>query len=106
MHLDRNTRNDGGGKYLVINLRKLGRLPNSPEEIAEAIYNNPDCIDAGQEVGGENESFVIKLKDKFAQAALDAYANEAGKVDPEYATEIRKLAGRAGPHSRYCKKPD
>ena len=58
-------------------------------------------------VGGEYENFTIMLKDRFAEAALLAYAAEAMKHGmSEYAEDVRKLAARAGPHHPKCKLPD
>lgn len=58
-------------------------------------------------VGGEYENFTIMLKDRFAAAALLAYAIEAEKYGmSEYAAEVRVLAARAGLHHPKCKLPD
>ena len=86
MLLDRNINKDGKGKYLLLNQRK--------QEVEESCK------------GQENEFFVIKLKDKYAEEALLAYANAAEKDDPEWANEVREMASRAGKNSPWCKAPD
>lgn len=103
MKLDRNS---GLGKYALINLRELPIDEGCDEnEISFEVYNNPDSVQMGP-VGSPDEFFVIKLKDRFAQAALNAYADAAEKIDPEYAEEIRQLAKRSGPSHPNCKFPD
>ncbi len=86
MKMDRNLNANGKGKYALLNLRE-------------------DIIEWGF-VGGSNEFFVIKLKDKYAQAALEAYANAAECDDLEWANEVRKLAQRSGQNHPLCKRPD
>ena len=44
------------------------------------------------EVGGPNEFFLIKLKDKYASQALFAYAAAARDDDAEWAGEVDELA--------------
>lgn len=56
--------------------------------------------------GMRDEFFVIKLADQNARAALMAYALQATSSDPELAYDVLALAQRAGPSSKYCKKPD
>lgn len=84
MKLDRNINPNGMGKYALINLRtnKI-EWGNTPED----------------------EFFVIKLKDKYASAALDAYAKSCLKDDPEFAKEVHELASKAMFHP-LKKKPD
>jgi len=54
-----------------------------------------------------NEFFVIKLADRYAQAALIAYAMTADDCgDHEFARDVNELALRAGPSSPHCKTPD
>ena len=86
MQLDRNINANGYGKYALLNLRR-------------------NKIEWG-EVFGPDEFFVVKLKDKYAQAALNAYADAAQSDDPEWAAEIRALADRSGPNHPLCKQPD
>lgn len=77
MKLDRNVNSNGRGKYAIINLRtNLVEWGDTPDQ----------------------EFFVIKLKDKYAEAALMAYANAANADDSEYAHEVRELALRAKEH--------
>jgi hypothetical protein len=85
MKLDRNVNANGKGKYSIINNR-TGQVEHG---------DNP-----------EDQFFVIKLKDKYAQAALLAYANAAAQDDTEYANEVMQLAMRSGPAHPLCKMPD
>jgi len=104
--LDRNINEDGKGKYALINLRKIPgpRIINA-SQLAAAIEDNPDCVEFG-EVGSDNEFFVFKLKDIFAEYALRAYAHSIYKYveveNPknkkeliEYAREIYKLSSQS-----------
>lgn len=84
--MDRNKNPNGKGKYALLNLRK-------------------NMIEWGC-VGDEDEFFVVKLKDKHAKAALEAYANSIREDDEEFADEVMELAMRAGADSPYCKAPD
>ena len=86
MRLIRNTSPDGACKYALIDNRTGGFIEATP--------------------GSDEEFFVIKLKDRFSQAALRAYAEAAREFDPEYAGEVDELADRAGPNHRLCKLPD
>jgi len=86
--LDRNIPdNEGIGKYRLWNMR-----------------SGDPVDDCGP--GEEHEFFVLMLKDRHAQAALDAYADSIEKTDPEFAAEVRELADRAGERSLYCQDPD
>lgn len=87
MKLDRNINADGQGKYELRNLRS-GKIVD-------------DCGP-----GQEHEYFVIMLKDRHAQAALDAYADSIEKIDPEFAIEVRELADRSGERSLFCQDPN
>jgi hypothetical protein len=65
MRLDRNVNVDGRGKYALINLRKA-----TPDIVDESV-----CVpEFAVTWGGDDQFFVIKYKDKFAAAALAAYA--------------------------------
>lgn len=86
MKLDRNENPNGKGKYALLNLRT-------------------DKIEWGC-VGEPDEFFVIKLKDKHAKNALEAYADSIVDDDPEFAEEVMELAMRAGADNPYCKAPD
>lgn len=114
MKLDRNVNDDRRGKYALLKLRSLADFTERGpfggalvKPIADAIATLEEAgvIDWGLH-GTESEFFVIRLKDKNAAEALEGYANEAGKDDPEYADEVRGLADRAGPNSPFCKSPD
>lgn len=86
MKMDRNINPSGLGKYALLNLRT-------------------NQVQWGR-VGEEDEFFVIKLKDKHAKVALQAYAQSAVLDDPEWAEEVYALSERAGPLSPFCKRPD
>ena len=103
MLLDRNINTNG--KYALINLRKINEDPLKPQGLIELLAANPQSIEFGA-VGAPDEFWVIKLKDKYALAALRAYADAAEADDPEYAAEVRSLADRSGCHSPFCKTPD
>jgi hypothetical protein len=111
MKLDRNIEGNGGrGKYALLRLRKLNDLekPNGvPTEIhlALGVLMRAGLVDWG-DAGTEGEFFVIRLKDKYAQSALMAYASSAAADDKEYADEIFNMAGRSGTASPFCKRPD
>ena|SRR3990167_11443123 len=114
MKLDRNINADGLGKYAILNLRRLGSFIDTADpfaDVAEPIatalktLEKAGILDWGRQ-GSESEFFLIKLKDKYAQAGLAAYAREAVVDDPEYGGEIWEMARRAGPASPFCKKPD
>lgn len=116
MKLDRNLpENAGRGKYALLLLRRLdewkrdGAFAGHGSEIDQAlkVLEEHGLLDWGNE-GTESEFFLIRLKDRCARAALDAYANVAEEIlgDKEYADEIREMAGRSGPYSPWCKNPD
>ena len=111
MKLDRNERSDGGGKYAVINMRKVREIYEAeggpgPEgnAVAAALaeLKSSGVLNYG-EARTEGEFFVLMLKDMFAGQALNAYARIA---EGEYALEIFNLAKRAGTESPWCKIPD
>ncbi len=85
MKLDRNINPDGRGKYALIKLREL-------------------YIDHGDTP--DTEFFVIRLKDKYAEAALRAYA-DAAIIDgeSEWGLEVGALAAKAAAHPNK-RKPD
>lgn len=113
MRLDRNIADNGRGKYALLKLRELdNRMTDGPfreldPEIAAALQLLTDegILDDG-EAGTSSEFFVIRLRDKYAKAALQAYAAEAATDDPEYAREVSELASRSGLDSPFCKSPD
>jgi hypothetical protein len=87
MKLDRNINTNGLGKYRLWDERKQAWVD--------------DCGP-----GQEHEFFVIMLKDKHAQKALEAYAISISVDDPEFGAEVFELADRAGPNSPFCQDPD
>jgi len=90
MRLDRNLNTDGKCKYALIERQKNNHVE----------YGLP---------GTENEFFVIKLKDRHAQAALIGYLQSLtsqDEYDAEYAMDIKELAKRSGPDNQWCKDPD
>ena len=103
MKLDRSTNSGGKGKYAVVKLRNI--CHGDAAWMALKELDARGCVDLG-EVGKPDEFFVIKLRDKYARAALSAYADAALVDDPEYAAEVAKLAGRSGEKSPHCKTPD
>ncbi len=110
MKLDRNIKeNRGRGKYALLNVRKMFGFPAS-SIAAKEVKQGLECL-AGHglewgKAGTESEFFVIRLKDKYAKAALVAYAREAAADDPEWALEVLELALRSGTDSKWCKRPD
>ncbi len=111
MKLDRNINADGGGKYAVINMRKLRDLHDDdgqlPPEVIAALRELANCgaLEWGA-VGSEDEFFLIKLKDRHALPALTAYAESIATTDHEFACEVYELANRSGAGSPFCKDPD
>ena len=105
MKFDRDMNDNGKGKYALIKLRDLPGEVKTREEILEAVNNNPECIDLGY-VGSDSEFFVLRLKDKYAAAALRAYANEANiDNNTQWAIQVLKLVDRAIHHPNK-KTPD
>jgi len=103
MKLDRSINPDGRGKYAILKLRRQEK-PFTPECQEAAIT----LRDAGLlEFGNTDDPgfFVIKLKDKYAAVALAAYAMAAYDDDPEYSSEVMKLAKIAMKHPNKH-KPD
>ena len=94
MKLDRNITNPRRGKYALIKLREAGVFIESDYprnlKIPAAIIDFGDTEDS--------DFFVIRLKDKYAGPALQAYAEAAHLDDPEYALEIYELALKARNH--------
>jgi hypothetical protein len=114
MRLDRNTNPDEHGKYALLKVRRLNDFreqsafgPLAPK-IAEAIkiLEAVGAVDWGAP-NTESEFFVIRLKDKYAQGALNEYALAAYRDgETAFADDVRGLATRAGPDNQWCKKPD
>jgi hypothetical protein len=106
MKMDRNLNADGRGKYALLLMRNY---PNGTRKAAvdAAMQTLADVgmLDYG-EAGSPSEFFVIRLRDKFAECALRAYAAMAMLSDGEWASEVDELADRSGIHSPHCKTPD
>lgn len=113
MKLDRNINTDGLGKYALLKLRELAKFETTdtfhryPADIESALrlLEANGILDWGI-LGTESEFMLIRLKDRYAQQALHAYANAAEPSDPEWAAEVREMANRSGPNSPWCKRPD
>lgn len=113
MKLDRNINDDGLGKYALLKLRRLKLYETQApfSKYAPAIQNalelleNEGILDWGRQ-GTESEFMLIRLKDRYAQAALRAYAEAARQDDPEWADEVALMADRSGPASPFCQAPD
>lgn len=105
MKLDRN-QNPPRGKYALIKLRQSILTPRMVENCKKEkmlCVVETDAIDFGDTP--DTDFFVIRLKDKYAAPALQAYAIAAHKDDPEYANEIVTLANIADSHPNK-RKPD
>jgi hypothetical protein len=112
MKLVRNTTEDGSGKYMLLLTRKLdlyrptaSAFEPSPVLDAVKLLLDEGVVDDSVPES-EGEFFVIRLRDKYARAALLAYSQAAYDDDPEYADEVTELANRAGPNSPFMKRPD
>jgi hypothetical protein len=115
MKMDRNVNPDGCGKYAILNLRKLDELCGTSGTFDDRW--TPAVMDALRTleevgalewgiVGKPDEFFLLKLKDRHAQPALQAYADSIRDRDPEFAAEVAEMATRAGDASPWCKEPD
>lgn len=105
MKLDRNIKaNKGKGKYALIKLRtaliRPAALASGMIEVSERD------IDYGESTKEGNDFFVIRLKDKYAEPALKAYAQAAyDDGQTEYSHQIFGLVRKAANHPQK-KKPD
>ncbi len=115
MKLDRNLNADGRGKYALLKLRRLAEIdtPGHPAHIyrtgvrhALRLLESCGILDWGNTV--DSEFMVIRLRDRCARTALQAYADGARNLldDPEYAAEIEDMARRSDPNHPNCKAPD
>lgn len=123
MRLVRNTTENGTGKYALIRLDKLRQhFDWTAREVdifadikgvkgldaTDPNINIPlSVIELGLP-GADDEFFVIKLKDKYAHAALQAYATAMwvdSDGDADFAYEMITLAERAKNHQNKH-KPD
>lgn len=128
MKLDRNINANRRGKYALLKLRRLTEIEawdGSDGEALDrkaaldaiALLERAGILDWGY-AGTDGEFFVIRLKDKYAGAAIEAYANavaadarkepnEALSKDKfQWSVQVLKLAENAGPLSPFCKQPD
>jgi hypothetical protein len=123
MKLDRNENDDGYGKYALLSLRRWNALRagsgagDAHIERAIKVLSANGLIDWGR-VGEEDEFFVVKLRDKYAAAAIRAYTDavmddSAKEPDParskdkaEWAIQVQTMMSRAGTLSPFCKEPD
>lgn len=117
MKLDRNLNLDGGGKYALVNMRKLRATEDGAVLAAMETLTKAGIIHYGASDGGPGEQFfVMKYKDKFTARALLGYHEAiletlAVCVNPdmmaslkEYAAEIREEYFIAAVHG--TKTPD
>ena len=100
MRLDRNTK--GHQKYALLKLRRLEEIRQTAVhadvtevERALAVLENAGIVDYGP-AHTDSEFFVMRLKDIFSHAGLDAYARAATAFEPEYGGEVNELARRSG----------
>jgi hypothetical protein len=101
MKLDRNITNPPRGKYALIKLRIAQPQALDLHRIYKSIET--EALDFGDTE--DSDFFVIRLKDKYAGPALEAYARAALEDDPEYSQEILHLAEKARNHPNK-RKPD
>lgn len=113
MILDRNIdENMGRGKYAILKLRELENYESGTfRELDPGIKNAIEVLDKAGIldwgiVGSDSEFFLVRLKDKYANAALCAYADAASADDLEWASQVEELALRSGHLSPFCKLPD
>jgi hypothetical protein len=122
MKLDRSVTKLGYGKYAAINMRRYDQLPAGGAErdaagAAMQTLQKLGLLDHS-DAGNPEEFFLIKLKDKFAVPALDAYAQAvvsaaydcSDDVPPdegllEYFRDVNELVERAANHP-LKKQPD
>lgn len=116
MKLDRQIpENAGRGKYALVRMRDVSRILREGSPPAKQMINNAlnvllsaGVLDYG-EANTPGEFFVIRLRDKFARAALGSYginAIDEGGEFAEFGQEVLKLADRAGAKSPFSKLPD
>lgn len=101
--LDRNITNPRRGKYALIKLREVQVMSASTGEDSRLTVRPHSAVDFGDTE--DSDFFVIRIKDKYAAMALQAYADAAREDDPEYADEIVDLARVALNHPNR-KRPD
>ena len=99
MRLKRNESTDGVGKYAVVNMSMAPGLPESMASAGSAGSVSVPVAAISLGTTPEESFFVLKLKDQFANAALNAYTNavymyadrlaEAARVIDEAAADDR-----------------
>lgn len=110
MKLDRDQNFQGRGKYALLKLREIRRHEgpyglNSNIRDAIATLEAAGILDWGNKET-ETEFFLIRLRDKYARAALLAYSAAASADDGEWAMAVAEMAERAGERNPFVKKPD
>ena len=104
MRLDRKLNPDGRGKYALIKLREYPVVPADNVADGGTTPVLTSAIDMGNTP--DTEFFVIRLKDKYAAPALQAYADAAIlDGETEYGEDILELADRASQHPN-SRRPD
>lgn len=103
MKLDRNANLNEMGKYSLILNRKVTELQSTDVLMMLDRLHELGVIDHGIKM--DDEFFVIRVRDKYASAALRAYANAARAEDPEYALEVDGIVCNAESHPAR-KRPD
>lgn len=101
MRLDRNN-GTGKGKYALVLLRAIDEDSEAYSLIQR--LSELGVLDEGVR-HSDSEFFVIRLKDKYAAPALEAYAKAASEDDVEWAADISAMAVRAQHHPAK-KQPD
>ena len=117
-HRDRAARTVGSVADVLLDAagRLLDRLDDTTQRFTQALdvggrgvvaplLRARGIIDYGI-AGTESEFFEIRLKDKYASAALASYAEAAAQDDSEWGEEVAELSRRAGLNSPWVKKPD
>lgn len=112
MKLDRNTVG-APGKYALIKVRRFQECKTPGTAGFLLLPQILDALTVLESAGildwcdtPETEAFVIRLKDKYAAAALAVYATGAADDDLEYGREMLELASRSGTNHPNCKRPD
>ena len=115
MKLDRDINKNEKGKYALVRLRTIEKGSE-----AQRLLDRLDelgVLDCGY-FGQMDEFFVIKLRDKYADAAISAYVLavmlDANRIADEneyrslvqYGLRVQELLMRSGSLSKYCKRPD
>ena len=100
MKLDRNINKNGRGKYALVLMRNVAAIEDAGEPTNRMEITPVDLAKPVIDLGNTEDTdfFVIRLKDKFAEPALRAYAKAAMAEDPEYGVEVMELAAKAALH--------